>query len=103
VLRIEAVVSGGIVPVSKRWTFEEDEKNAPAANELRRLLDASGFWSLPGDDSPRHPDQQRLCLRVKDSERSREVILPASGCDENMRALSEFVSARVTWSPKNIA
>ena len=96
-------MSGGLVPVSKRWTFEEDENNAPAANELRRLLDASGFWSQPDDDSSCHPDQQRLCLRVKDSERVREVFLPAGGCDENMRALSEFVSARVTWSPKNTA
>jgi|GEM_PF-7064861 len=96
-------MSGGLVPVSKRWVFEESEKNAAAANELRRLLDASGFWSHPAGDSPCHPDQQRLCLRVKDSERAREVILPATECDENMRALGEFVSARVTWSPKNTA
>lgn len=96
-------MSGGIVPVSKSWTFEENEKNAPAANELRRLLDASGFWSLTSDNSPCLPDQQRLRLRVKDSERAREAILPATGCDENMRALSEYVSTRVTWSPKNIA
>lgn len=96
-------MSGGLVPVSKRWVFEESEKNAPVANELRRLLEAGGFWSHPADDSPCHPDQQRLFLRVKDSERAREIILPAAGCDENMRALSEYVSARVTWSPKNTA
>ncbi len=96
-------MSGGLVPVSKRWVFEESGENAAAANELRRLLDQSGFWSHPADGSPCHPDQQRLFLRVKDYERTREISLPAAGCDENMRALGEYVSARVTWSPKNTA
>ena len=98
-LRIEAVISGGLVPVSKRWTFDEIEGDPSLASELRRLLDASGFWSQPPTDTPCHPDQERLWLRVSDSGRGREAFLPADGDDENMRALAVFVAARVTWAP----
>ena len=41
VLRVEAILSGGIVPVSKRWTFEECAKNLSDALEIRRLA----WWS----------------------------------------------------------
>lgn len=100
VLRIEAILSGGIVPVSKRWAFDEDEENSSLAHDLRRLLDASNFWSHPSGDTRCHPDQERLWLRVEDSKRTREIFLPIAGCDEPMRALSDFVAARVTWAPK---
>ena len=98
-LRVEAILSGGIVPVSKRWTFEECAKNLSDALEIRRLLDNSGFWSHPSGDTPCHPDQQRLFLRVKDTGRSREIFLPIAG-GEGMKALGDFVAARVTWSPQ---
>jgi len=99
VLRIEAVISGGLVPVSKRWTFDESDGDPSLASELRRLLDASGFWSRPSGDFSCHPDQERLWLRVSDSGRGREAFLPAAGGDENMQALAVFVAARVTWAP----
>jgi hypothetical protein len=99
VLRVEAVLSGGIVPVSKRWTFEECAENLSDAHEIRRLLDDSGFWSHPTGDTHCHPDQQRLFLRVRDTGRERGIFLPIAGCGESMRALGAFVAARVTWSP----
>lgn len=100
-LRIEAILSGGIVPVSKRWTFEECAENSPDALEIRRLLDDSGFWSHPSGDTLCHPDQQRLFLRVRDTGRAREIFLPMAGCGEGMKALGAFITARITWSPKN--
>ena len=100
-LRVEAILSGGIVPVSKRWTFEESAENSPDALALRRLLDTSGFWLHPSGDTLCHPDQQRLFLRVTDTGRAREIFVPMAGCGESMRALGAFVTARVTWSPKN--
>lgn len=98
-LRVEAVVSGGIVPVPKRWAFEECADNAAAADELRRLIAASGFWSLPVSPPACLPDQQRLWLRVADSGQTREAFLPDPACGESMRALGELVCARATWSP----
>ena len=80
--------------------FDEDEGNAPLADELRRLLDASGFWSQPPDEAPCHPDQERLWLRASDGERAGEKVLPSAG-DENARALCAFVAARVTWAPND--
>ena len=99
-LRIEAILSGGIVPVSKRWTFEESGENPSDAVELRRLLVDSGFWSHPSGDTSCHPDQQRLFLRVTDGGRAREIFLPIDGCGEGMKALGDYVATRVTWSPK---
>ena len=102
-LHIEAVLSGGIVPVPKRWTFEECGENSHDACDFRRLLEASGFWSQPSGDPLCHPDQQRLYLRVRDSGREREMFLPMTGCDASMQALGDFVAARIAWSPKNSA
>lgn len=99
-LHVEAVISGGLVPVSKRWTFDEDEHTAPLARELRRLLDASGFWSKPAGDCPCLPDQEQIWLRVSDGNREKEHLLPATGTDENFRELLVFVSARLEWSPR---
>ena len=102
-LHVEAVISGGLVPVSKRWTFDENERSAPLAGEFRRLLDASGFWSKPASDCTCLPDQEQIWLRVSDGEAARERILPAAGGDESLRALALFVSARVKWSPNAAA
>ncbi len=99
-LHVEAVISGGLVPVSKRWTFDEDQRCAPLAGELRRLLDASGFWSQPAGDCPCLPDQEQIWLRVSDGDREKENLLPITGGDEHFRELLVFVSARLQWLPK---
>lgn len=96
-MQIEYLVEGGLAyfpGLAKPTVFDADSLPAEANEELKQLIDASGFFDLPpqvGSFPRGGADMRAHVITVKDGERSHTVRLTEPVEDDSVKALLKAI------------
>jgi hypothetical protein len=98
-MRVEFKTDGGFVYLPARAepvTVDTDELPAEEADELRRLIEAAGFFDLPEASEPPSgaADYLEYTISVTSPERSHTVHLTDPIEDPDVQALVEYLEAK---------
>jgi len=98
-MRIRFKMDGGLVYVPARSepvTIDTDDLPPAEANELKRLIEAAGFFELPQTSPPPRgaADYLRYTISVTCPERSHTVHLTDPIEDAEIQALVEYLEAK---------
>ena len=97
-MRVELKTEGGFVYLPDRAPLHVDTADLPAeeADELKRLVDAAGFFDLPEASAPPRgaADYLRYTITVTDPEHSHTVHLTDPIEDPDVQALVEYLQAK---------
>ena len=98
-MRISLSTEGGIANfpgLNRPISFSVDELPSKLQSELRRLIDAAGFFELPAQCDPPPPgagDYRTYTLTVQTPEHTHTVKVHDPVGDERLRRLIQFVRA----------
>ena len=98
-MRVEFKIDGGFVYLPERSetvTIDTDDLPAEEADELKRLIEAAGFFDLPEASAPPRgaADYLRYTISVTSLERSHTVHLTDPIEDPDVQALVEYLEAK---------
>ena len=99
-MRVRFKLDGGFVYLpgrSEPLTIDTDDLPAGEADELERLVEAADFFELPESFPPPRgaADYLRYTISVTKGERSHTLHVTDPIEDTNVRALVEFLEAKV--------
>jgi hypothetical protein len=91
--RLEAVRSGGVAGVTRRWSLDSKDLSADEAAEVERLLAA--LDTVPAQPLPgRGADRFQYELRVTDGGRTRAVTLRDGAIPAEIQPLIDRLTSR---------
>ena len=96
-MRITLNRSGGLTGMQSTASLEVEKLPGKKASEVRRLIDASGFFDLPKTISVKspQPDRFQFELTIEDAQRSKTVSIAEQAAPKELKNL-------LSWLRKNL-